>query len=145
MSFDAKPYPHLVREGYRETSPFDRAYNCIAHAAGDDKRWWWPGGGKNSYWPRTAPNKLTVQAFVDAFSTLGYSVCKNGNLEPGFEKIAIYSFKGKAAHAARQLPDGLWSHKLGRDIDLTTTLRGLEDGNHGAYGTVAKYMRRKIK
>jgi hypothetical protein len=42
-------------------------------------------------------------------------------------------------HAARQLTDGTWTSKLGREIDITHTLPGLEGGE---YGRIAMYMRR---
>lgn len=35
-------FPGLTRGGYRSTSPKDKKYNCIAHAAADDGRWWGP-------------------------------------------------------------------------------------------------------
>jgi|GEM_PF-3681614 len=59
--------------------------------------------------------KLSMQAFA----TLGYEVCDNVELEPGFEKIALYAgADGIPTHAARQLQAGPWTSKLGRMEDI---------------------------
>ena len=57
----------------------------------------------------------------------------------GSKKIAIYQSGGLPTHAARQLPDGQWTSKLGRNIDISHTLPGLEGPE---YGQVAVFMRR---
>ena len=38
----AASFPNLGGSNYRVTSPKDGAYNCIAHAAGEDDKWWDP-------------------------------------------------------------------------------------------------------
>jgi hypothetical protein len=76
---------------------------------------------------------------VQAFESLGYQLCEHGHLEAGFAKVAIYALDGKPAHAARQLPDGRWTSKLGRDIDIAHSLSGLVGP---AYGEVAIYVKR---
>jgi hypothetical protein len=35
-------FPHLAVDGYVETSPATRRYNCIAWAAGHTEAWWCP-------------------------------------------------------------------------------------------------------
>ncbi len=74
---------------------------------------------------------------------------KAGNWRRDFEKIAIYvDTDGVPTHAARQLPDGSWTSKLGDWEDIQhQTLEALETGNDKAhqelgYGKVAKIMRR---
>jgi len=119
-------FPNLAAHGYRETSPVSTVYNCIAWAAGVDDDWWWPDPGFVSYWPETAPRAETLDAFQAVFTSLGYEPCSDGKLEPGFEKVAFYARDGKPKHAARQLPDGFWTSKLGPAIDITHTLDGLE-------------------
>ena len=138
-------FPRLEEAGFDVTSPATPEYNCIAFAADDQSRWWWPtpfGAAQlgGYYWPAGVPVAETLESFVQAYATLGYAECGNGDLEPGFEKIAIYSLAGSPTHAARQLESGVWVSKLG----------GAEDIEHAAatgvcgaaYGEVALYMRR---
>jgi hypothetical protein len=134
-------FPNLTREGYVETSPASLEYNCIAWAAGDEARWWWPDANFTAFWPPDVPRAETMSAFTEAFETLGYELCENRDLEPDFVKIALYAKDGKPTHAARQLPDGQWTSKLGDYIDITHTLRGLEGP---IYGGVAVFMKRHV-
>ncbi|MCI0701929.1 MAG: hypothetical protein L0241_12680 [Planctomycetia bacterium] len=41
-------------------------------------------------------------------------MCETGEVETGGEKIALYALASVPTHAARQLPDGKWTSKLGR-------------------------------
>jgi hypothetical protein len=135
-------FPNLAVTPYRSTSKKDVAYNCIAHAAGDKSRFWWPvsaPGGAKAYWPDGAPKQATVEAFVKAFETLGYTKCADGGLEPDVEKVAIYALNGQPKHAARQLPSGSWSSKLGKNIDIEHSLAGL---NGTRYGLVVAFVSR---
>ena len=134
-------FPNLRPGSFQVTSPQTAAYNCIAWAAGDTQRWWWPLN--YSFWPRGAPRQLTVDAFVQAYATLGYTVCRNGSTESGFEKIAIYAdASGTPTHAARQLPNGGWTSKLGPAEDISHQGTATVEGP--TYGTVVRFMRRPI-
>jgi hypothetical protein len=94
------------------------------------------------YWPPTIPRTETLQSFVAAFHTLGYGACDSGELERGFEKIAIFAGPlGTPTHAARQLSSGGWVSKLGNDEDINHTIYGLEGG---PYGNVVQYMKRPL-
>jgi hypothetical protein len=138
-------FPKIQTEGYDRTSDATPDYNCIAWAASDQTRWWWPGldlVGKEAYWPPKAPRKRTLKAFALAFKTLGYEKCKDGLFEEGFEKIAIYAKGDLPTHAARQLVDGKWTHKIGRNIDISSNLTAVEDG---IYGLPVRFLRRKIR
>jgi hypothetical protein len=135
-------FPNLAAEGYSETSPASEDYNCIAWAAGRDDDWWWPDPGFTSYWPEAAPRAETLAAFQATFALLGYDPCDDGRLESGFEKVAFYARDGKPKHAARQLPDGRWTSKLGQGVDISHTLRGLESR---LYGEVAWFMKRPLR
>lgn len=139
-SWNPTDFPNLKSQNHKVTSPRDTRYNCIAHAAGDAQRWWWPSSGV--YWPPGVEDEPTIAAFVAAFATLGYEPCASGEMEEGLEKIVLYVKAEEdgslsPTHAARQLPDGNWTSKLGM----------LEDINHdspdavacGIYGT-AKYF-----
>lgn len=142
MDFNARlalQFPFLAQEGFLETSPAAAKYNCIAWAAGCTDEWWWPLPADAFAWPAGIPRAETLDSFVLAFQTLGYVECDDGNLEEGFEKVALFVADGKPSHAARQLSDGRWTSKLGKWIDVTHTLRGLVGP---MYGDVATFMRR---
>jgi hypothetical protein len=136
-------FSKLQTSPYRITSPRTRDYNCIAWAAGDTRYWWWPDADPDNdaiFWPAAVAREETVAAFQAAFATLGYQPCPSDSLEPGFEKVALFvGADGLPSHAARQLPDGRWTSKLGRLEDIEHTLQDLSGD---AYGTVAVVLRR---
>src|SRR3990172_1867508 len=133
-------FPSLRNSDYSITSPATGEYNCIAWASGDTRAWWWPDPMNLYYWPPTIPRENTLEAFIKAYELLGYGICKDGNYEEGFEKIAIYvAGDRKPTHAARQLSSGRWTSKLGKLEDIEhTTLNGLCSPR---YGTVAVFMK----
>lgn len=131
-------FPHLAADGCTITSPQSKFYNCIAWAAGRDDRNWWPVN--YGYWPRGVRRALSLDAFVEAFESLGYERCSGGALEAGYEKVVLYALNDEPTHAARQLPDGRWSSKLGKNHDVMHhTVRGVEGP---LYGRAVQYMRR---
>jgi hypothetical protein len=134
-------FPSLQTKPYQVTSPATDGYNCIAWAAGATNFWWWPFGDPNwTYWPENVPRQETLDAFRDAFATLGYVVCDHPDVEPGFEKIALFAdARGCPTHAARQLSSGRWTSKLGQLEDIEHDLRDLEGTE---YGVVALLMKR---
>lgn len=138
-----RDFPNFSTTGYEITSPDTIDYNCIAWAAEDNERWWWPDSQNIDYWPAGVPREVTINAFTQAYQTIGYEVCDRPNLERGFQKIAIYADSaGKPTHAARQLPNGKWTSKLGQDEDIQhETLEGLTGES---YGNVACIMRKDI-
>lgn len=100
-------------------SPQAPDYNCIAWAAEEDIRWWEPDPMGDYYWPEGVPRKYTLEAYILAFKALGYELCTNARLEPGFKKIVIYVRSDRRpTHAARQLSDGSWTSKLGECFDV---------------------------
>lgn len=125
------------------TSPIDQAYNCIAWAAGDSSRWWWPGGFGGFYWPVAGIVSPTLDAFIQAFSLLGYGFSESIELESNFVKVAIYQdAAGQVKHMARQLPDGIWTSKLGRAWDIRHPTPECLNGNH--YGNFACVLSKEI-
>jgi hypothetical protein len=135
-------FPHLARSPYTVTSPSTPEYNCIAWAAGETERWWWPVAGFFAYWPPTIPLQETLDAFIKAFSTLGFIPCEDPHIEHGHEKIALYvDENGKPTHAARQLPNGRWTSKLGQSQDIEHELEGITGS---VYGSVAQVLKRPI-
>jgi len=134
-------FPALTASNYQITSPASPDYNCLAWAASTDNKWWWPDNQNTAYWPLEAPREETVDAFVKAYSLAGYSPCNDSHYERGVEKIAIYlSADGKPTHAARQLPSGRWTSKLGEREDIEHETLSDIAGQH--YGNVAVIMRR---
>jgi hypothetical protein len=61
-------------------------------------------------------------------------------LEDGYEKVALYGNTFLYSHAARQLPNGKWSSKLGRSEDIEHDTP--DDVAGGLYGEVHQYMKR---
>lgn len=141
----ASKFPSLREDDYFVTSVHDWAYNCIAHAAGEDHVPWWPMEEETEgvFWPDGVPREETIEAFVAAYKTKDYLPCDdlNTDLEPGFEKVVIYlSAENEPTHAARQLPTGAWTSKLGEweDIEHKVPLC-LKD-----YGKVGKVLKRRV-
>ncbi len=133
-------FPRLRGTDWRVSSEPDDLYNCIAWAANVTAEWWWPVGTGRTYWPEGVPRVVTLEAFRGAFATRGYQVCAGEELEPGFEKVALFANDaGVPTHAARQLADGRWTSKLGRKEDIDHALRDLEGT---VYGSVALIMKR---
>jgi len=117
------------------------AYNCIAWAASDVTRWWEPDPFFNFYWPAGVDREYTVEAYADAYRTIGYEPCRKGSLEIGVEKIALFALSGEPTHAARQLSDGSWTSKFGRAEDIGHITLACVVGPQ--YGTVCTYMKRR--
>jgi hypothetical protein len=134
-------FPGLRGQPYQIKSEKDRKYNCIAFAVGDTANWWWPDPLGEDTWPPAVARDETVEAFRGAFATLGYAVCDDERLEPGYEKVALFALAGKPKHAARQLPSGRWTSKLGPREDIE---HALHDLTGMAYGSVVLVMKRPV-
>jgi len=142
-SWSPSNLPFLTEDNHSIESPRKNRYNCLSWAAGSKRKWWSPI--KPYFWPPEAPREATIEAFVRAFETLGYAVCADGSLELGIEKLAIFARTDPAGnlvatHAARQLPNGRWTSKLGPLEDIEH-LRP-EDVNGPTYGAPLRYMSR---
>jgi hypothetical protein len=98
-------FPNLGQ--WQQTSRATDSYNCTAFAASDDQRWWDPIPGDVYYWPDGVPRSYALDSYIALFQTLNYERCQDGSLEPGHEKIVIYTnLHGVFEHVARQLPTG---------------------------------------
>jgi hypothetical protein len=149
-----KHFPNLAASGFDVVNDCksDRTidlpvhYNCIAWAAGDDTQWWWPWDLAGYYWPEGLPKELpameTLGNFINAFKTVRYVECENGEFEDGFEKVAIFvNYRNKPLHAARLLPDGSWTSKLGEGEDIRhLSLFALEGIR---YGKAVAFLKRE--
>ena len=125
------------------TSNETTLYNCIAYAAGDESNWWQPEqlDDRPTVWPDGAIRDYSIEALISVFQILGYTVCNDGTLEPGFEKVALYvKADGEYGHAARQESDGYWKSKLGDWEDIRHATPEVVEGPE--YGNIAKYMKR---
>jgi len=139
----ARDLPQLKSNNHSITSPQTHDYNCIAWAAGEDDRWWWPVQHPHAYWPPGIPRVETVDAFIQAFVTKGYSPCDDGTLQPATEKVVLYVDKfGKPTHMARQLRSGQWTSKCGPWCDISHHNPDVVAG--GVYGTVFIFLARSI-
>ena len=135
----ADAFPRSTAAHCRRTSLADVTYNCVAWAAGDTSRWWQSG----VYWPvPTSRTDYGIGSLERALQSLGYEVCRDESLEPDFEKVAIYGFGFFYTHAARQLPNGKWTSKLGKAEDIEHD--SPDDIAGGIYGEVVQFMRRRF-
>jgi hypothetical protein len=109
-------FPRLFGNEYQVTSRKTRKYNCLAWAAGDNSAWWdaAPGGT----WPAGVPDDGTVDAATCLYEHFGYTRTNKIEPEAGVIKIAIYGDDQGYTHAARQLPNGRWTSKLGKLQDI---------------------------
>jgi hypothetical protein len=132
-------FPRLKASAYEATSPEDTNYNCIAWAAQDTQRKWWPDAMGIGFWPAGVVREETLRAFVSAYATLGFELCDSGEVEDGFEKVAIYTDAGgEPTHAARQLANGRWTSKLGDLQDIEHDLDAVEGNRYGRVGAFLK-------
>lgn len=145
LSMDAasleQVFPNLIGTQYRITSNRSVHYNCIAWAAGRTDTWWWPDWMARGYWPEGVARSATLASFAETFATLGYARCDDERLTAGEEHVAIYSIGESPSHAARQLPTGKWTSKLGKSVDIEYELHALTGDQ---YGKVALMLRRPL-
>jgi hypothetical protein len=85
----------------------------------------------------------SIESAARLFESLGFQRCADdAALEEGFTKVAIYGDADGYTHAARQLPDGRWTSKIGKlqDIehDTLASLTGSE------YGSVAQILKKPV-
>lgn len=136
-------FPNLESRGYKITSPATPSYNCVAWAAGDNTMWWEPLPYGPYYWPLGVPLDGSVASYVRLFESLGYHFCSDGNLERGYEKVAIYQqYDTSFTHVARQTDSGLWTSKLGKEQDIEHGTLDALDGPK--YGQAVKFMQRQL-
>jgi len=135
---NASEFPRLTPENHRWTSPDSVIYNCIAWAAGDMEHWWQPG----IYWPIPAPAQdHGIGVLGEMFKALGYQDCElDMSIESGVDKVALYGSSLYYTHAARQLPNGKWTSKLGKGEDIEHDTPN--DVAGGVYGEVVQIMKR---
>lgn len=122
-------------------SQSDTSYNCFAWAACSTDRWLEPDH-PFGYWPTDVPSRLILNNLTAVYEKAGFERCESEDLEPGYEKIAIYTDRrGLPRHSARQLDNGKWTSKLGQEEDIEhDTLEAVEGPE---YGRPVRYLRRR--
>lgn len=153
-----KLFPGLKHDSdFYVTSEQTFDYNCIAWALGISNYRFWPvvrdENGKIVpvenyderedllYWPDGVARDESLSAFVSLFEHYGFEQCENPELEPNYTKIALYQQCGQCTHAARQLPNGLWTSKLGPLNDIQHGSPQSLEGDF--YGKVYCYMKKR--
>jgi len=130
-------FPYSRLQPFQLTSPPTPQYNCIAWAFGDTAKRYWPKT-KGFFWPNGIRNEEDLQSFQELFGLLGYGGNENEELESGYTKVALFSKAGKPQHAARQLSSGLWTSKLGPQVDVSHSLQSM---SNGVYGNVSRILK----
>lgn len=74
--------------------------------------------------------------------TVGFRLTDNPRPEDGVEKVALFVKNEEVQHAARQLPDGRWTSKLGDGEDIAHNEVGAVEGQH--YGQCQVFMARGV-
>jgi hypothetical protein len=95
-------------------------------------------------WPTNRKEPLgqeTIDNFIEAFKTEGYSPCRDGTFEVGYEKIAIFAENTNPTHAARSLESGAWTSKLGPREDITHPTIASIEGKE--YGRAVAFLKRR--
>jgi hypothetical protein len=143
-------FPKLFGDQYRLASPRTKKYNCMSWAAGRNDVW--SEAPPDGVWPEGVPDDGSVDAAIRFFESLGFARTSLDDIgsEAGVEKVAIYGDQLGYTHAARQLPDGEWSSKIGKlqDIEhsaidaLTSSVALMGTFNDKAYGRVLQIMRK---
>ena len=135
-------FPSLKADGYDKSSEYDEAYNCFAFATSETTKRIDPSGDPDCVWPNDILQTPFLTSFIEYYRSKGFVICDNGDPEIGFEKIALYKNDVEyAMHAARLLPSGYWTSKIGDFEDIVhKKIESLE----GYYGRVAKFMKRPI-
>lgn len=107
----------------------------------------WPGVLyiRGIVWPEELPQEESLASIVTFFESLGYQQCDGPDLEEGFEKVALFADPEDdyPTHAARQLPSGWWTSKMGHD-GVTIEHDGLACLEGRRYGKAVSFLQRAV-
>jgi len=141
-------FPKLETGKYERASKATGRYNCVAFSNGDERHWWEAGlyGGRY-YWPSNVAQNNSVAAITEMFTSDGYELTDNREIESGWEKIAIYVslVDLEFSHVAKS--DGrVWKSKLGKGQDIYHSSLDVLEGDQGdEYGIVDRILKRPTK
>jgi len=136
----------LQSGNYNHASDATPRYNCLAFVNGDHRHLWEAGkNGGRYHWPKGISD--TLDGWTEIFTREGYELTDNREIEPGFEKVAIYIDLGDLLPGHVAMSDGrVWKSKLGRLQDIEhSSLDLLEGDQNWEYGIVERILRRRIK
>lgn len=139
-----RDFPRLRRRLYRGTSEPATNYNCFAWAVGETHRRWDPTRLRSArnYWP-TESRSMGLAEALEAFEAVGFRRVDAARAVAGWQTITLYAADGQITHAARLLPSGLWTSKLGDDIDLEHETPEALGG--GLYGEPSVTLKRPLE
>ena len=140
-------FPKLTPGTFQPMSKATARYNCLGFAAGDDRHWWEAeANGSRFYWPQHIKRVTNIDTVSEIFTLEGFELTDNHEIEPDYEKIAIYASLDtfEFSHIARS--DGkVWKSKLGSGQDIYhNSLVVLEGDQADEYGIVERVLRRSI-
>jgi hypothetical protein len=83
---------------------------------------------------------------VEIFTSSGYEPTDNQEVEPDYEKVAIYVSLATMEFTHVAISDGrTWKSKLGKGQDIEHNTLELLEGDHGdEYGIVDRVLRRQL-
>ena len=119
----------------------------MAYVNGDTEHVWeygWPPGVQFFYWPLNIAD--TLEGWAAIFIAQGYETTDSYEIEPGFEKVAVYVDLADMAPSHVAISDGrAWKSKLGGDYDIEhASLELLEGEVEDEYGIVAQVLKKEI-
>lgn len=134
-------FPRAAIGHIHATSPATEEYNCIAWAIDTDRYFIWPDEDGFLPWPPTLPRTPDLATFTAFFNLAHFRDSPPPENDfAAFEYVAIYGQNGLVEHAARLLPAGLWTSKLGDKADISHRMAA--DIVNDEYGQILKFMRR---
>lgn len=140
-------FPKLITGTYERVSQANPRYNCLAFACGDERHWWEAGRyGGRYYWPPNVAQNTTIAAISEIFTSDGYELTDNKDIQPEYEKIAIYASLEDMEFSHVAKCDGrVWKSKLGKGQDIEHfSLAVLEGDQEAEYGIVDRVLRRPL-
>jgi hypothetical protein len=99
-------------------------------------------GVRGYYWPPGVAKDESLESWLKIFEIHGYRLCDSADLEPDYEKIAIYGNPEslQPEHVARQKKSGVWVSKLGKGADIEHDTLAALSGD--VYGEPIRFMKR---
>jgi len=140
-------FPKLIPGTFQPVSRATIRYNCLGFAAGDERHWWEAeGNGGRFYWPQHIKRVTNIETVSTIFTSEGFALTNNHDIESGYEKVAIYASLEtfEFSHIAKS--DGkVWKSKLGSGQDIYHySLAVLEGDQADEYGIVERVLRKPI-
>ena len=115
--------------------------NDITASHTRDTSEWWDHYEEDNYWPANATRSDCIESLKE-MAALGFEQCKDGRVENGYYKVALYEERGEWQHAAIQTTAGRWRSKMGRGPVIEHL--SPESLSGGMYGNPTIYMRRTL-